>query len=262
MRTSKDYKHNNLLVTIGLTLLITNLAACDRGDDPDINADNAGAGPGYNTGYELGMKLALLRQDQTDIELDQALNGFRDALLDTSQIMSRTELCSRLQPAESKPAEVEYKPAESVEPPQSEARLDRFENYYAKKEDYAVLNARREGVVTLPSGVQYEVQKAGSGEPPQAADAVLISYDAYLDNGTVFDTTNDDGESLYMPLNDIVVPGLKEALLLMNTGSRWQVVIPPNMGFSTGNRMFGRRNLIYDIELITIDRAQPAQTSN
>ncbi len=119
-------------------------------------------------------------------------------------------------------------------------------------------DAGNEGVVTLPSGVQYEVLLAGSGEPPQAGDSVLISYEARLPDGTVFDTTYDVGP-LQMSLDDIVVPGLKKALPLMNTGSRWHVVIPANRGFSTGNRMFRRHDLIYDIELVSIDRAQPGE---
>jgi len=259
MKTFNEF--NSVLAGIGFTLLITSLAACDRGTDSDMNASNTGASPGYNAGYDFGIKLAQLRQQQPGIELDEAFKGMLDALSDTNQQISHTEMCATLQPAEPRPAEVEFKPAESVQPPRTEARMDRFEDYYAK-DDYAALNASREGVVTLPSGVQYEVLKAGSGEQPRAGDAVLISYQASLANGTVFDTTDDDGEPLHMSLDDIVVPGLKEALLLMNAGARWQVVIPPSMGFSrTGNRMFRRRDLIYDIELISIDRAQPAKAS-
>jgi FKBP-type peptidyl-prolyl cis-trans isomerase len=110
--------------------------------------------------------------------------------------------------------------------------------------------------------VQYEVLKAGSGEPPRADDAVVISYQASFADGTVIDTS-DDSESQHIPLDDIVVPGLKEALLLMNTGARWQVVVPPSMGFTrSGNRMLRRRDLIYDIMLVSIDRAQAANASD
>jgi len=248
-------KNKSALAGIGLILLITSLSGCDWGADSDMTASNAGGSPGYDAGYEFGIKLALLRQQQPGIELDEAFKGLHDALSDTNQQISRTEMCAMLQPGEFKPVEAEYKPAESIQPPLTQARLDR--NYYAK-DNYAELNASREGVVTLPSGVQYEVLNAGSGEPPRAGDAVLISYQASLDNGTVFDTTGDVGP-LQMSLDEIVIPGLREALLLMNTGSRWQVVIPPGMGYSTGNRMFGRRDLIYDIELISIERAPPAE---
>ena len=254
MKTVNECK--STLAGIGFILLIATLAACDRGADTDMNSGNADAGHGYDAGYEFGYKLALLRQQHPDIELDEALKGLRDALSETSQSIGSTEMCARLQPVEDMPAEVELKP-ETVQPPETQPGSDSFEVDSANDDDKAP-NAGNEGVVTLPSGVQYEVLLEGSGEPPQAGDSVLISYQARLPDGTVFDTTYDVGP-LQMSLDDIVVPGLKEALLLMNTGSRWQVVIPPNRGFSTGNRMFRRHDLIYDIELVSIDRAQPGE---
>ena len=258
MKTFYEYK--SVLAGIGYALLLTSLAACDRGADSDMNAGNAGASPGYNAGYDLGVKLALLRQQQPDIELDDALNGLRDALSDSNQLISHTELCARLQPAEFRPADVEYRPTESIQPPLTEERPHNIVDF--TPDNYAALNALRDGVVTLPGGVQYEVLKAGSGEPPRADDAVVISYRASLPDGTVIDTS-DDSESQYIPLGDIVVPGLKEALLLMNTGARWQVVVPPSMGFTrSGNRMLRRRDLIYDIMLVSIDRAQAANASD
>jgi FKBP-type peptidyl-prolyl cis-trans isomerase FklB len=197
----------------------------------------------------------------SEIELDEAFKGLCDALSDTKQLISHTELCARLQqPVEFRPAEVEFKPTESLQPPLTEKRSHNIVDF--TPDNYAALNARRDGVVTLPSGVQYEVLKAGSGEPPRADDAVVISYQASFADGTVIDTS-DDSESQHIPLDDIVVPGLKEALLLMNTGARWQVVVPPSMGFTrSGNRMLRRRDLIYDIMLVSIDRAQPANASD
>ena len=257
MKASNEYK--SVLARVSLTLLITSLAACDRGADPDMNAGNAGASPGYDAGYEFGIKLALLRQQQPEIGLDDALDGLRDALSETSQSIGSTEMCARLQPVEDMPAEVELRP-ETVQPPETQPSSDSFEVDSANDDDNAP-NAGNEGVVTLPSGVHYEVLYEGSGEPPQAGDSVLISYQARLPDGTVFDTTYDVGP-LQMSLDDIVVPGLKEALLLMNTGSRWQVVIPANRGFNTGNRMFRRHDLIYDIELVSIDRALPVEAGD
>jgi FKBP-type peptidyl-prolyl cis-trans isomerase FklB len=258
MKTINENQFKSVLAGIGISLLITSLTACDRGADID-NANNAGASPGYDAGYEFGIKLAQLRQQKPGIELDDALNGLHDALSDTNQYISRTEMCAMLQPAEPRPAEIELKPADNIQPPQTEVRSHSFVNY--TKDNFAELNASRAGVVTLPSGVQYEVLNEGNGEPPQTGDAILISYMAYLPNGTVFDTT-DDGELMYTSLDEIVIPGLKEALQLMNAGARWQVVIPPNRGYSTGNRMFGRRDLIYDIKLVSIDRAQPSQANH
>lgn len=259
MKTFYEYK--SLLTGIGCTLLITSLAACDRGADSDLNKSKPGASPGYYAGYEFGIKLAQLKQQQPEIELDEAFKGLCDALSDTNQPISHTELCARLQPVEFRPAEVEFKPTESIQPPLTEERSHNIVDF--TPDNYAALNALRDGVVTLPSGVQYEVLKPGSGAPPQAGDNVIISYHTSLPDGTVIDTTDDDGEPLYIPLNDIAVPGLKEALLLMNAGARWKLVIPPSMGLGrTGNRMLRRRDLIYDIELISIDSAQPANISD
>ena len=253
-------KYKTVLAGIGYALLLTSLAACDRGADSDLNKSKPGASPGYYAGYEFGIKLAQLKQQQAEIELDEAFKGLCDALSDTNQLISHTELCARLQPVEFRPAEVEFKPTESIQPPLTEERSHSIVDF--TPDNYAALNARRDGVVTLPSGVQYEVLKPGSGEPPQAGDNVIISYQASLPDGTVIDTTDDDGEPRYIPLNDIAVPGLKEAMLMMNAGARWKLVIPPSMGLGrTGNRMLRRRDLIYDIELISIDRAQPVNIS-
>jgi FKBP-type peptidyl-prolyl cis-trans isomerase len=242
-------RHSSTILGLSFTMLIMSLTACDQGADPDINTTITGDTPGYDAGYEFGIKLALMRQQQPGIELDEAFKGMFDALSETSAQISSAEIYATLQTVENKTTVTDQ--------PQIQARSGAY------KDDYAALNARREGVVILPSGVQYEVLRSGDGEQPQTADAVLINYQASLTNGTVFDTTYDDGEPLLMPLDDIVVPGLKEALLLMKEGDKWQVVIPPSMGFGrSGNNMLRRRDLIYDIELISIDRTASTKASS
>jgi FKBP-type peptidyl-prolyl cis-trans isomerase len=232
---------------IGIALLALNLVACDRGADSNMNANSDGVSSGYDAGYEFGVKLALLRQQQPGIEFDDAFKGLLDALSETSKPMSSAEMCASLQAADNVDTETEQ--------PIIPARSRGF------KDDFAALNARREGVVVLPSGVQYEVLKAGNGRQPLANEAVLISYQASLTNGTVFDTTYEDGEPLLMQLDEIAAPGLKEALMLMNKGAKWRVVIPPNMGFArSGNNQLRRRDLIYEIELVSIEKPAPAET--
>ena len=241
MKTVNAYK--NILAGLCCSILIMSLAACDQGKSPDIDTGSAGTTPGYDAGYEFGAKLAQLQQQQPGIELDDAFKGMLDALSKTSPKMSSAEMCAGLQAAESK--------ITGAEQPQIPARTRGF------KDDFAALNAQREGVVVLPSGVQYEVLNAGNGKQPADGDAVLVSYQASLTNGAVFDTTYEDGKPLHMPLDEIVVPGLKEALLLMNEGAKWRVVIPPSMGFGrSGNNQFRRKDLIYEIELVSIEKAQ------
>lgn len=240
--------HTSSVLGLCFTMLVMSLTACDQGTDPGMKTNSTEAKTGYDAGYEFGFQLAVMKQKQPDIELEDAFKGLLDALAETNQKISNVEMCATMQTAEDK--------ATVSDQPQIQARSGAY------KDDYAALNARREGVVILPSGVQYEVLRFGSGEQPQAVDTVLINYQASLTNGTVFDTTYDDGEPLHMPLDDIAVPGMKEALLLMKEGAKWQVVIPPSMGFGrSGNNMLRRRDLIYDIELISIDRTASAKAS-
>jgi FKBP-type peptidyl-prolyl cis-trans isomerase len=245
MKTVNENK--SLLATICGTLLIISLAACDQGSSPEIDSGSAGTTPGYAAGYEFGVKLAQLQQQQPGIELDDAFKGMLDALYKTSRKISSAEMCTVLKAAESK--------ITGAEQQQIPARQGGF------KDDFAALNAQREGVVVLPSGVQYEVLKAGSGKQPAEGDAVLVSYEASLTNGTVFDTTYEDDEPFRLEMNEITAPGLKEALLLMKEGAQWRVVIPPSMGFGrTGNNQLRRRDLIYEIELIAVEKPAPART--
>lgn len=125
-------------------------------------------------------------------------------------------------------------------------------------DDYAELNAQREGVVSLPSGVQYEVLRAGSGNQPHASDTVTVHYRAMLANGVEFDNTYERGEPASLHLGEYLVPGLKEALLLMKEGDEWRVTIPAKMGFR-GGRLLRKRDLIYEIALIAIETAPPSK---
>lgn len=127
-------------------------------------------------------------------------------------------------------------------------------------DDYAELNAQREGVVSLPSGVQYEILQTGSGKQPQASDTVTVHYRAMLANGVEFDNTYEQGTPATLHLGDYLVPGLKEALLLMKEGDEWRVTIPARLGFSSG-RLLRKRDLIYEITLLAITAAPEAQSS-
>jgi len=196
----------------------------------------------YSIGYEFGGYLAGLERGGAGIELQAVLKGMLDALSGAEPLVSEAR----------RRAELDRLKAASREPPQPsmEARARGF------VDDFAVLNARREGVVTLPSGVQYEVLKEGDGRKPGPSDTVAVQYEGKLTTGVVFDTTYEDGEPLRLAIEGIVVPGLREALLLMREGDQWRVVIPPRMGFgASGNNMLRKRDLIYEVELVSVGSA-------
>jgi FKBP-type peptidyl-prolyl cis-trans isomerase FklB len=241
----------NVTRLAAVALLGMCLGAGAQGGDTPAEMDNAQSRAGYSAGYAFGGQLARLQGQQPGIELEAVFRGILDALSGGKPRLSEAEMHAALKALE--PGGADARP-EAGTAPQIRPRA-RSGGY---KDDFAALNARREGVVTLPSGVQYEVLKAGSGTQPSAGGAVLVSYQGSLTNGVVFDTTYEDGKPVRLQLDEVVVPGLKEALLLMKQGAKWHVVIPPSMGFGrSGNNQLRRRDLIYEIELVAVE-APPA----
>ncbi len=115
-------------------------------------------------------------------------------------------------------------------------------------------NAKREEVVVLPSGLQYEVIKEGTGEIPTATDQVEVHYHGTLVDGTVFDSSIDRGEPAVFGVNQ-VIPGWTEALQLMPVGSEWKVYIPYDLGYGeqgAGGDIKPYSTLIFDVKLLSI----------
>lgn len=114
---------------------------------------------------------------------------------------------------------------------------------------FLAANKKKPGVVTLPSGLQYQVLKKGTGPRPSLEDEAVVNYKATFPDGKEFAT----GRKTPMPVGALV-PGLKQALLLMNEGSEWKVVIPPSLGFGVGGPppVGPNRTLVFDLHLVGI----------
>jgi FKBP-type peptidyl-prolyl cis-trans isomerase FklB len=115
-------------------------------------------------------------------------------------------------------------------------------------------NKKRQGVVELPSGLQYEIITAGTGEKPKATDTVKAHYAGSLINGQEFDNSYKRGEPLQIPVGG-VIQGWVEALQLMPVGSKWKLFIPSDLGYGdrgAGGSIPGGSALVFDIELIEI----------
>lgn len=120
---------------------------------------------------------------------------------------------------------------------------------------YLEENAKRPEVTTLPSGLQYEVVKKGSGPIPKANDKVTVHYHGTLLDGTVFDSSVDRGQPATFGVTQ-VIQGWVEALQLMNVGSKWKLFIPYDLAY--GSRAAGPKigpfsTLIFEVELLRID---------
>ena len=136
-------------------------------------------------------------------------------------------------------------------------RAEAAEKYKGAKsegEKYLSENAKKEGVVTLPSGLQYKVLKEGNGKSPKATDKVVCHYEGMLVDGTMFDSSIQRGEPATFPLNGVIA-GWTEGLQLMKEGAKYRFFIPYQLGY--GERGAGASippfaALVFDVELIEV----------
>lgn len=115
-------------------------------------------------------------------------------------------------------------------------------------------NAKKEGVVCLPSGLQYQVLQVGTGKKPGATDKVRCHYHGMLLDGTVFDSSVNRGEPAEFGVNQ-VIQGWVEALQLMEEGAKWRLFIPSDMAYGArgaGQSIPPHATLIFDVELIKV----------
>ena len=121
-------------------------------------------------------------------------------------------------------------------------------------EKYLAENAKKDGVITLPSGLQYQVLKEGNGKKPTAKDTVMCHYEGFLIDGTVFDSSVQRGEPATFPLQQVIA-GWTEGLQLMQEGAKYRFFIPYRLGYGeggAGNSIPPFAALIFDVELIQV----------
>jgi len=121
-------------------------------------------------------------------------------------------------------------------------------------ETFLAENGKKEGVVTLPSGLQYKVEKTGSGKKAGPNDTVTVHYKGTLIDGTEFDSSYKRGEPVSFPVGG-VIPGWTEALQLMEEGSKWQLFIPAKLAYGergAGAQIGPNSTLIFDVELLKV----------
>ena len=115
-------------------------------------------------------------------------------------------------------------------------------------------NAKKEGIITLPSGLQYEVITEGNGKKPSATDRVKCHYEGTLIDGTLFDSSVKRGQPAVFGVNQ-VIKGWVEALQLMSEGSKWRLFIPSELGYGAqqaGEMIPPHSTLIFEVELIEV----------
>lgn len=120
---------------------------------------------------------------------------------------------------------------------------------------FLIENAKKEGVITTSSGLQYEIISNGTGATPSESDKVTVHYHGTLLDGTVFDSSVDRGQPATFPVNG-VIPGWVEALQLMNVGSKYKLYIPSDLAYGergAGGAIGPNATLIFEVELLSIN---------
>lgn len=150
-------------------------------------------------------------------------------------------------------AQAQQLATEKMQQVKAKAMEEQYGDVKKKGEEWLAANAKKPGVKTLPSGVQYKVIKEGSGAMPSDTSTVTVNYEGRLIDGTVFDSSYKRGEPVKMKANQ-VIKGWTEALVHMPAGSVWEVYIPQNLGY--GEREAGQikpfSTLVFKIELVKV----------
>ncbi len=205
--------------------------------------------------YALGMNIgAALRNQGVDAEVDPAIvtQGLKDTLTGSKMLLTEDDAKKALLGLQL-----------AVQKAQLEKAQKTAAANKAEGEAFLAANKTKEGVVTLPSGVQYKIITNGTGPKPTAKDTVVCQYRGTLLNGKEFDSSYKRGEPITFPVNG-VIPGWTEVLQLMPAGSKWQVWVPANLAY--GDRQAGPdikpgSTLAFEIELLSIKQPEPEAPS-
>lgn len=232
------------MIRIGMAILVLGLiaqnASAQSAPSPAPALKNQKEKLSYAIGMEMGKGVTA---QGLDVDPGLVAQGLKDAISGAKALMSDEELRTVISGLQE---EMKQKQMQALEA----AAADN------KKQGDAFLaeNGKKDGVVTLPSGLQYKIITAGQGKKPVETDTVLCNYKGTFLDGTEFDSSTQAGKPVPFELKSII-PGFKEALQLMPVGSKWQIVVPPDLAYGergAGNVIGPNSTLIFEIELVAI----------
>jgi FKBP-type peptidyl-prolyl cis-trans isomerase FklB len=194
--------------------------------------------------YAIGAEIAAnLKQQEIEVDPKALAAGVADALAgkmkltdaELKEVMNsfRTETMAKMETRQKAAGEKNLKEGEA----------------------FLTANAKKEGVKTTASGLQYKVSKSGTGKSPKATDSVKVHYHGTLIDGTVFDSSIERGMPITFPLNG-VIPGWTEALQLMKEGDKWTLYIPSKLAYGErgpGGKIGPNSTLIFEVELLSVE---------
>jgi len=231
-----------LLKFHGLLVVSIGLSGCPFGGSgpskPKLNTDEQKVS--YIIGYQIGSNL---RQDGFSIDQNDFLAGMEQGMEGGESLIAQEDAMRIM-------SELQTKLQEDAE---SKQMAQAVEN---KQEGQKFLeeNAKRDEVVVLPSGLQYEVIEEGQGESPSESDVVITNYRGTLLDGTQFDSSYQRGEPATFTVNRVIA-GWTEALQLMKPGAKWKLYVPSDLAYGesgAGGMIGPNATLVFEVELIGI----------
>ena len=221
-----------LMVVLGILFLVSQLNAQEKvvlKDQKD------------KISYILGMDIGNnLKKQSVSVNPKILAKGIEDALAGAKPLLTEQEIRETMMAFQK---EMMAKQAEVAKKNKTEG------------EAFLAENKKKEGVKTLPSGLQYKVMKAGTGKKPKSNDTVTVNYRGTLIDGTEFDSSYKRGQPATFQVSG-VIPGWTEALQLMEEGAKWQLFVPSNLAYgergAAGGMIGPNSTLIFEVELISI----------
>ncbi len=236
-----------LAVALGTGLLIGTVLADEKGaSQPAPALKDSKQKVSYGIGLNIGRSM---KSQGVDVDAELLARGISDAITGGKPLLTDQELQETMLALKQ---ELEGKQREMVAKQAGASKAIGEKN---KKEGDAFLaaNAKKPGIKTLPSGLQYKVVTEGKGPSPKATDGVKTNYRGTLIDGTEFDK----GDGAAFPVNRVIA-GWTEALQLMKVGSKWQLFIPAELAYGAnpepGGKIGPNAALVFDIELLGIEQ--------
>jgi len=225
-----------LIVVLGIVFFVSQVSAEDK-----LVLKNQKEKVSYSIGLNIGKKLGDdLKKQLIDIDPNLFTKGIQDALVGAKPLLTDQEI------------------QETMLAFQKEM-MAKWEEIGKKNktdgEAFLAENKKKEGVKTLPDGLEYKVINAGTGKKPKADDTVTVNYRGTLINGTEFDSSYKRGQPATFPVSGGMIKGWSEALQFMQEGAKWELFIPSNLAY--GERGMGgiigpNATLIFEVELVSV----------
>ncbi|MGA8492476.1 MAG: FKBP-type peptidyl-prolyl cis-trans isomerase [Terriglobales bacterium] len=201
--------------------------------------------------YAIGMNIGTtLHRQSVDVDPKILQQGLEDAMAGGKTLLSEAEARATLNEFQ---ADMRKKMQEKM---QAEGEANKKEG-----DAFLAANKAKEGVVTLPSGLQYKILTPGTGPKPTATDSVICNYRGTLIDGKEFDSSYKRGQPATFPVSG-VIKGWTEALQLMPVGSKWQLVVPSDLAYGErgqGPDIAPNATLIFEVELLSIKSKDEGQ---